>query len=134
MTTYRQCIKCFSEWHGMGPICNECRQIEAITNQTKLTQSIAEEYSNRSTYSSPTYSASNSSGDYYIPKKDTSSLSAFNYAIIALFLIAVSVSAYNDGSFWHFIVSLFSFLQGIMSGILWVIGFCLGIKVEVIGF
>ena len=30
-----KCIRCFTEWNGLGCICNACRQIEAIQKQTE---------------------------------------------------------------------------------------------------
>jgi hypothetical protein len=112
----------------MGPICNECRQIDAINNQATATRNFTErQQSNQTSYSSLSNSA-------YYPSTRRDSNQTISYVMIVLFVIAIVVSAHNDGSFWHFIVSLFSFLRGIMSGILWVIGFCLGIKVEMVWF
>lgn len=28
-------MRCFADWNGLGCVCNACRQIEAIENQTK---------------------------------------------------------------------------------------------------
>jgi hypothetical protein len=47
--TVERCVKCQNPWVGLGLVCNECRQIEAIENAAKSNQrSNSESYSGSS--------------------------------------------------------------------------------------